>query len=132
MGLDMYLYARKHISTWRNEENAKRDEVLAALDLEIEDLTEAGIYIEIPVAEWRKAQRVHNWLVSDVQDGNDNCADYFVSQDTLVELREWCLDNVDQGDPEDPDQLQHTADLLGKILDNPKFHNLDFMYTSSW
>lgn len=132
MGLDMYLYARKYVGTWRNEDSKQRDEILAALDLEIEDIAEGGIYIDLPVAQWRKAQVVHNWLVSDVQNGNDNCADYFADRDTLNELREWCLDNVDQGDPDDLDQLQHTADLLGKILDNPKFHNLDFMYTSSW
>jgi len=132
MGLDMYLYARKFVGAWRNEDSEPRDQILAALDLKLEDMSDGGIYIEIPVAEWRKAQRVHNWLVSEIQDGNDNCADYFVSHDTLSELREWCLDEVDQGDPHDLDQLQHTADMLGKILDNPRLEFCDFQYTSSW
>jgi hypothetical protein len=132
MGLDMYLYARKYVGTWRNEDSKQRDDVLTALDLEIDDLAEGGIYIDLPVAQWRKAHKVHGWLVSKVQDGEDNCADYYIDRDTLNELREWCLDNVDQGGLEDPDQLQRTADLIEKILGNSKFHNLDFTYTSSW
>lgn len=132
MGLDMYLYARKYIGTWREEDSAPRDQILAALNLDMSDITEGGIYVDIPVAYWRKAQVVHNWLVDNIQNGEDNCADYYASHDTLVELREWCLDNVDQGDKDDADQLQRTADLLTKILDNPKFKDYDFEYTSSW
>lgn len=132
MGLDMYLYAKKYIGTWREEDSEPRDQILAALGLEIDDIEEGGIYVDIPVAYWRKAQMVHNWFVSEIQNGEDNCSDYYASRDTLVELREWCLDEVDQGDPEDPYQLQHTADMLGKILDNPKFAHYDFEYTSSW
>lgn len=132
MGLDMYLSARKFIGSWREEDSAPRDQILAALDLSKNDIAEGGIYVDVPVAQWRKAQRVHNWFVGAVQNGYDNCADYFVSADTLVELREWCLDEVDQADKDDLDQLQHTADTIGKILDNPVFKDYDFMYTSSW
>lgn len=132
MGLDMYLYAKKYIGTWREEDSEPRDQVLAALDLDMSDIGEGGIYVDVPVAQWRKAQKIHNWLVEEIQDGEDNCADYYASRGTLRNLRQWCLDNLEDADEEDVYQMQNTADMLGKILDNPKFEGYDFEYTSSW
>lgn len=40
------------------------------------------------VAYWRKANQIHNWFVNNVQDGNDDCGLYEVSEDKLRELRD--------------------------------------------
>jgi hypothetical protein len=42
------------------------------------------------VAYWRKANQIHNWFVENVQDGNDDCKDYYVSRKQLEELRDTC------------------------------------------
>lgn len=38
------------------------------------------------VGYWRKANAIHKWFVDNVQDGEDNCADYYVSREQLKEL----------------------------------------------
>lgn len=42
------------------------------------------------VADWRKANHIHNWFVKNVQDGNDNCGTYEVTKDKLEELLTIC------------------------------------------
>ena len=50
----------------------------------------SGIQIEWPVAYWRKANAVHHWFVLNVQEGEDDCRDYYVSVEKLKELRDAC------------------------------------------
>ena len=159
MGLDMYLYARKYIAAETysrvNDEfvttaNPDFDIIASAagidkddLDMEVPSLT-----IEFKVGYWRKAQAIHNWFVDNLQNGNDNCADYFVSRDDLVTLRDIAFE-VLQVKHEDisndllPDgyssydddyywQIEDTVKQLDRILDNPKFQDYEFTYTSSW
>lgn len=38
------------------------------------------------VMYWRKANDIHNWFVKNVQDGNDDCKEYYVTVDNLKEL----------------------------------------------
>jgi len=40
------------------------------------------------VGYWRKANAIHNWFVENVQDGEDNCREYYVSREKLEELLE--------------------------------------------
>lgn len=42
--------------------------------------------VEEDVAYWRKANAIHNWFVQNVQDGEDNCGEYPVSKEKLLEL----------------------------------------------
>jgi len=35
---------------------------------------------------WRKANHIHNWFVQNVQEGDDNCGLYYVSQENMEEL----------------------------------------------
>lgn len=61
MGLDMYLTARRSGMETVEEE-------------------------EQEVGYWRKANAIHGWFVENVQDGQDNCNDYDVTREQLVEL----------------------------------------------
>ena len=62
MGLDMYLTKR----TW--------------VGLNYEHNRETGY--------WRKANHIHQWFVENIQDGNDDCREYYVPRERLKELLE--------------------------------------------
>ena len=42
------------------------------------------------VADWRKANHIHNWFVENVQDGNDDCGTYEVTREQLEDLLDVC------------------------------------------
>lgn len=42
------------------------------------------------VATWRKANAVHSWFVQNVQDGEDDCREYFVSIEQIEQLVSIC------------------------------------------
>lgn len=42
------------------------------------------------VADWTKANQIHNWFVNNIQNGVDNCSYYFVTEDNLLDLKEVC------------------------------------------
>ena len=44
------------------------------------------------VGYWRKANHIHKWFVDNVQDGKDDCHEYYVSIKKLHELRDTCFD----------------------------------------
>lgn len=54
------------------------------------DGTEAGY--------WRKANHIHNWFVTNVQNGVDDCEKYPVSYEKLAELRDLCKKVLDSHD----------------------------------
>jgi hypothetical protein len=159
MGLDQWLHVREYISgtnhrrtpegDYISEENPKYIDVVVGAGLTADDVdTEyPSATVEIKVAQWRKAWGIHNWFVLNVQDGEDNCKDYHVSRDTLIDLRNLCqqvLDNPESADELLPDpyggddeewytyQMTHTITQLDKVLNNPKFDGWDFQYSSSW
>jgi hypothetical protein len=47
------------------------------------------------VGYWRKANQIHKWFVDNVQEGNDNCGDYYVSRESLQALRTLCQQVID-------------------------------------
>lgn len=46
--------------------------------------------ISVPCLTWRKAQAIHNWFVTNVQNSNDNCDTQQVSVEKLNFLNELC------------------------------------------
>ena len=95
MGLDMYLmkktyvggnYEHNHIS---GNIALLRDNTLIPIDIK------RTVYIEEEVGYWRKANAIHNWFVSNVQDGKDDCHEYYVSQEAMKELLHDCQKVLD-------------------------------------
>lgn len=88
MGLDMYLHKKTYVG-W-NWEHRIAD--LKNKKLELPDLSGFGIdakrvsTIEEQVGYWRKANAIHAWFVKNVQDGNDDCRDAYVSEKKMKEL----------------------------------------------
>ena len=114
MGLDMYLSARKHFEkvNWHtlqaNDEltyNSPEAVYPQFNDLmELTQLTDVatdmyGATVEVTCAYWRKANQIHNWFVTNVQGGEDNCGEYYVPQDKLIELLAICKHSLETKDP---------------------------------
>ena len=89
MGLDMYLVAKRFV--WNDD-----DELAAAIKLAVPcPVSDKPKRIEYDVMYWRKANQIHNWFVQNVQEGNDDCGEYYVSKEQLAELRDLCQKILD-------------------------------------
>jgi hypothetical protein len=47
------------------------------------------------IACWRKANAIHQWFVENVQNGNDNCGQYYVGREQLRRLLSACTQVVE-------------------------------------
>lgn len=96
MGLDMYLSRKIHLGTYSYDDKAKEEnkicqEIFKALGIKKpEHYTDGTLSISLPEGYWRKANAIHAWFVRNVQDGVDNCESFYVSADSLSQLRELC------------------------------------------
>ena len=90
MGLDMYLNASRYLSDY-NEADKQKKEELFKLFPELKAYTaQATKEVTVEVGYWRKANAIHNWFVQNVQGGEDNCANYWVSRPRLSVLKSLC------------------------------------------
>lgn len=157
MGLDMYLERRVHISNYDFDAGGKilASAVLGALNVKKpEHYANGSISIELPAGYWRKANHIHKWFVDNVQDGEDNCQDSFVTPEHMTELRDLCKqvladrdrapellptqqgfffgsDEYDEGYFQD---TERTIEILDFALDpdNAVGKNDSFYYRASW
>jgi hypothetical protein len=156
MGLDMYLRAKTYVAN--NDYFQKNpevfDEVLETLELTPDQLDPEmlSMTISIPIIYWRKENAIHNWFVLNAQEGNDNCAEYWVSREQLQGLADTCkqvLEDKDLahhllptasgfffGDTQYDEWyfkgLEKTQFRIEKYLRSPRFNDYDFYYQSSW
>lgn len=90
MGLDMYLC--KHIFVGANYEHRN---VTGVIDISADgrripiDFKRVSCIVE-QVGYWRKANQIHRWFVENVQDGEDDGREYYVSREKLLELKRIC------------------------------------------
>ena len=93
MGLDMYLDKRIYISEFSHDNDNDNDNVESKIDkildiLKIKD--ESGnfkhIIVSVPAIYWRKSNHIHAWFVENIQDGVDDCREYYVSVEDLKRL----------------------------------------------
>jgi hypothetical protein len=145
MGLDMYLQGKRSISNWKPEEK-----ILSTAINELFPTNVIVTSVSADIGYWRKSNQIHNWFVTNVQDGKDDCGEYEVSREQLLNLRGQCelvLANLTLADTElptlggfffggvdyDEQYVQELRDTI-KIIDNAL--ELDkqwfFSYTSSW
>jgi hypothetical protein len=151
MGLDMYLLAKRYISPY-DPADAELTKLAKAINfgddtMEVREVTFEAMY-------WRKANAIHRWFVDNIQDGVDNCAEYYVDIKYLTELRDLCKRVLE--DPEKAmellppksgfffgsavideffiDDLTNTVERFDYLLDLPevKDHKISFYYHSSW
>jgi len=165
MGLDMYLSARKHINkiNWEKLDHNSDSKYSEATEPQWTDVVNAagvatlvdvesiyGVDVSVNVAYWRKSNQIHNWFVINVQRGEDDCGEYYVSHNKLKELVNTCTLAITNKDPNllppregfffgstDVDEyywadIMDTITQLQPILDRPDFESLSFFYQSSW
>jgi hypothetical protein len=165
MGLDMYLSARKYVEkiNWNAMRESdsidyasatlpKWNSVVEAADMShIADQNDIyGVSVSVNCGYWRKANQIHKWFVDNVQDGNDNCGEYYVSHSQLQELLTTCRQALFKKDPSElPPQagfffggtdideyywgdIKNTIRQLDRLVKLPDFENLSFYYSSSW
>ena len=165
MGLDMYLHAKKYVEkvNWQalqnnDELSIDSPEVVNPLWKDIVETSSMidvatdiyGVNVEVTCAYWRKANMIHAWFVDNVQGGEDDCRDYYVSQEKLEELYNLVNKALATRDPDvfppragfffgsyDIDEwywnsLKNTKKQLERIFALPDYKKLSFSYTSSW
>lgn len=153
MGLDMYLKGKKHNNVWIKDEEKMNDEEKAIHNFSKENFTGLKVQsIEFALGYWRKANAIHKWFVKNVQDDTDDCEEYWVSSEKLIELKDLCekvLINKDKA-PEwlaaqtgfffgsqDYDEwyfkdLESTVEIIDKTLEAQSKYGLSIYYQSSW
>jgi hypothetical protein len=165
MGLDMYLHAKKYVEkvNWQalqNNDELSYDspEVVNPLWKNIVDTAGMsgvatdiyGVNVEVTCAYWRKSNQIHAWFVDNVQGGEDNCGEYYVSHEKLKELLNTCTLAVTNKNPNllppqagfffggtDIDEwywqdLMNTIEQIQRVLKLSEMSKLSFYYTSSW
>jgi hypothetical protein len=152
MGLDMYLSAKKYLSTYFDATDGIKINAINDM-FGIDGNDEYGVKeITFRAAYWRKANAIHQWFVDNVQLGTDDCDEYGVTREKLQELMELCeriIASPREGEELLPTQggfffgsteydtyymedIKHTAERIKKILSDTAFTNCDFYYQSSW
>jgi hypothetical protein len=90
MGLDMYLDKRTYVKHW-DHNGDDNYEVKVTKGGEPTNIEPKKVkYIIEEAGYWRKANQIHRWFVDNVQNGVDNCGDYYVGSEKLAELLELC------------------------------------------
>lgn len=102
MGLDMYMSVRKYVNRIDFSQDYDKSEgymdepkftsVIEATDMAqfLEPEDSVGLYVEVPVMYWRKANAIHKWFVDERADGVDNCQPIPVNVSHLEELLGLC------------------------------------------
>ena len=144
MSLDMYLNKKTYVGSTRNKLK------INGLKSQI-DITRVKYIVE-DIAYWRKANAIHQWFVNNVQNAEDDCKPYNVSNEQLKKLLELCVQVLKEPDraPEilptqegflfgstDYDaryfqSLNYTVDVLGTELKEYEGQSQEYEYQSSW
>ena len=144
MGLDMTLTKRIRIDAKYDSSvtgNVSLQKAGLEVPIDFNEITD----IVCEVGYWRKANQIHNWFVQNVQGGLDDCGEWYVSTEELLELKALCKKaletrdatllpptrgfffgstEVDSGYWGD---IQDTIDMLNKISNSGKYY-----YRASW
>lgn len=104
------------------------------------------------ITSWRKVNAIHKWFVDNVQNGVDDCGDYKVTKEQLIELRNTCNEVLDNGNLSEsllPTQsgfffgdieydtwyfndVEKTKSIIDEILETKSYCLDDLYYSSSW
>jgi len=144
MGLDMYLSRSSFI--WSDEREKIK---ITGVDKHKIKPERIKRIIE-DVGYWRKANAIHAWFVKNVQNGIDDCSQYYVPREKLTKLLETVrevLENKDRASELLPTQegfffgsyeydewywedMEATKKILESVLKD--YPESDFYYQSSW
>jgi len=88
----MYLNKKTYVKQWDHQSPEEKYEVVVTKGGKPVDGIKASRvkYIEEEVGYWRKANQIHRWFVENVQQGEDDCQESYVSREQLEELLGAC------------------------------------------
>ena len=154
MGLDMYLTKRIYVGAEYEHRKVKANIKITVDGKSLRINPKKISYIEEAVGYWRKANHIHAWFVQNVQNGEDDCGRYYVSEEQLRELLAECekiKNNKDLAPELLPIQegfffggteydkyyfqvINYTIKLINSLLKQKKGDYLPFEveYSSSW
>ena len=149
MGLDMYLNKRTYVQYWEHNGDDNY-EVKVTKGGEPTKINPKKVkYIIEEAGYWRKQNQIHRWFVENVQEGIDNCGEYYVSKEDLQTLLELCQKvKADHSLAESLlpsasgfffggteydewyfDGIDNTIEILKEALEDERG---DYYYSSSW
>jgi hypothetical protein len=150
MGLDMYLNKRTYVQQWEHQKPEEKYEVVVTKGGEPTNVKPNKVkYIIEEAGYWRKQNQIHRWFVENIQNGTDDCGEYYVSKTDLETLLELCekvkADNAlaDEllpgasgfffgGTEYDEwyfNGIDNTIEILKEALED---ENGEYLYSSSW
>lgn len=95
MGLDMYLHKKTFVRNWDYMEESEKNHV-SIKGAESNHIVGARVSeITEQIAYWRKANHIHNWFVENVQNGEDDCGEYYLTEEHVKSLNEACKKVLD-------------------------------------
>lgn len=150
MGLDMYLSAKRYLSGY---DDADKETLKQINDVQIPGKGLMQINeVSAEAMYWRKANAIHAWFVNKIQNGEDDCGEYYVSEDMLRALREVCAEVL--ADPDKAEELlppqagfffgntdvneyyladlRYTIEAIDRLLETDNIDRWSFYYRSSW
>jgi hypothetical protein len=87
MGLDMYLIGKKFLWTSFDDKSECKRTLVSDL---FPDIEAQASHVHFEVGYWRKANAIHLWFVTVVQNGTDDCGEYIVTKENLLALQALC------------------------------------------
>lgn len=90
MGLDMYLSKKIYIGANYDFNEVEGTVSLTRKGKPVNVDLKKVTYIQEAAGYWRKANQIHGWFVANVQDGVDDCKQYYVGTSKLEELLAEC------------------------------------------
>jgi hypothetical protein len=158
MGLDMFLFKTKRTnhsidelkSLDRYDLTPEDEDVKDLLPLYESDYSKGKYCIFKEVSYWRKFNALHNWFVTNVQIGIDDCGMYEVTKDHVEDLLDTLFIVLEEKDPTDfmPvigfffgsnevdeyywEQVENTRDKMYRLLNDFDWENERLFYHSSW
>lgn len=163
MGLDMYLKKRVYVGGEYADNTESEKEVsfdFIKFGRKEEFKFKIGEMSEIiaQVGYWRKANHIHKWFVDNIQQGEDDCKEYYVPIDKLKELHNICSKilntknkkkQLELAKQELPVQkgfffgsaevdewyfsdLKDTVTIIDDIMKSPDYERHDYYYRASW
>lgn len=146
----MYLNKHTYVQQWDHQSPEEKYEVVVTKGGQPTKIDPKKVkYIVEEAGYWRKQNQIHRWFVENVQNGVDNCGDYYVERNRLQELLDIC--KIVQLDHSKADELlpsasgfffggteydewyfngiDNTIDILKEALED---ENGEYYYSSSW
>jgi hypothetical protein len=150
MGLDMYLNKRTYVQQWEHNKPEEQYSVEVTKGGKPTKIDPKKVkYIIEEAGYWRKQNQIHRWFVENIQNGTDDCGEYYVSKADLETLLGLCekvkADNslADEllpgasgfffGGTEYDEWyfggIDNTIEILKEALED---ENGEYLYSSSW